>query len=137
MTVDNVGGPPQLLHRLHHATHKEDAALVVIGAHGLFGHPVGTTLKIVVVVDKIDLHTSRLNRSYLDDKGVIGVVDDQVHTRQPNDLVQLITTLVNRPVLRHKRTNLVPSILNTLRQMATYMGNLRFRQIRSDLLGNK
>ena len=37
------------------------------------------SLKIVFIIDKIDLHACGLNGSYLYNKGMVSVVDNQIH----------------------------------------------------------
>ena len=81
--MDDVGNPAKLLHRLEHATCEENGALTIVGivmSQLVGGHaPLG---EVVLVVDEIHGNTCRLYRCHLNNKGVVGIVDDQVHTRQ-------------------------------------------------------
>ena len=76
------------------------------------------TLEEIVVVDEIDLHASRLDGCYLDDQRVISVVDDQIHSREADNLMQLVASLVDVAEFRHKRSDLATSFLNALRQVS-------------------
>ena len=75
MTVNNIRSPTQLFHGLHNPSDKENTPFVIIGTHILVDYPVGITLKIIIVVYKIDLHTSRLYRSDFNNKRMICIID--------------------------------------------------------------
>ena len=136
--MNNIGYPTEFFYCLHHPSHKEYATLViVVKIFSLIIDKDIFPLEIVVVIDKIDLHTSRLYRCHLDNQRVIGIVDNQVHSRKTNYLVQLITPLIDITVLGHKSAYLSPFFLNTLRQVPTYRGNFRIGKIRGHLLRNE
>ena len=75
--------------------------------------------KVFVVIDEINLHASLLDRRYLDDQGMIGIVDDQVHAREPDHLVKLVASFVDQAKSRHEGADLVSGVLNALWQLAS------------------
>ncbi len=138
VTMDDVRAPAQLLDGLEHAAGIEDGARVVVFIlHPLVVHHLQPVLEIVVVVDEIDLHAGRLDRSHLDDERVVGIVDDKVHARQPDYLVQLVPAFVDVPPLGHERPDFSSPFLNGLRQAPAHARHLGLGHIRSNFLRNK
>ena len=133
--MNHIGHPTQFLHGLEYTARIKYGTLgivcvlrsVLIGAHLSF-------VKIIIVVDEIDLNASGLNGSHFDDERVIGLIDDDVHSRQANHFVQLVTALVDIAPFRHKRADLVSTFLNALRQLATDRGHLRLGNVRYHFL---
>ena len=117
VAMHDRGTPAQPLDRLEHAARKEDRAFVVVGEPPLIVRQHRLAGEIVVIVDEVDLHAGRGNRSHLDDELVVVVVDDQVSSRQPDHLVKLVAALVDTTVRRHVRPNLVPPLLHRLHQL--------------------
>ena len=72
------------------------------------------SLKILFVVDEIDLHPGTLDGSYLDDKRMVVVVDNQVHPAQPDDFMQLVTPFIYNTKTWHKRPDFLSSLLRSL-----------------------
>ena len=138
MAVDNVRCPTQFFDGFQHTARKENHAVVVVAeffAIGINGRAAPT--EIVVVVDKIDLHACRWQRGNFDNQRMVAVVDYQVHAGQALYLVQLIATLVDYAVTRHKNADFTTLLLHILRQFATHTRHYRFRQIRHQFLYNK
>jgi len=71
-------------------------------------------LKIVFVVDKIDLHPGCLNRGDLDDKGVVRIVNNKIHPRKPDHFVKLIPAFVDTTIFWHEGSNLLACLLDCL-----------------------
>ena len=113
--MNHLWHPTELLHSFESATHEEDAALIVVRwrSHGfkLLGDILG---EVVLIVDKIHLHTNRLQSGYLDNKWVVGIVDSDVHTRKANHFVELIAAFVNETVFRHESAHLQTALLHGL-----------------------
>ena len=119
--MDDVGHPTQFLNGLKHTTGKEDGTLTVVGiviAIGILCHlALG---EVVVIVDEIDLNARLDNSSHLDNQWVISIVNDKIHPREPDDLMQLSTTLVDGTPLRHERPNLMSSVEHRLWKSLTH-----------------
>ena len=135
--MNYVGHPTQFFHRFEHATRIEDGSLgivgifgsVLVGAHQAF-------VEIIIVVDEIDLKARCLNGGHFDDERVIGFVDGDVHPRQANHFVQLVAALIDVAPFRHEGADFSPSLLNALRQLATYSGHLRLGNIGNHFLSD-
>ena len=136
MAMDDVGRPVEFLHRLDNATGEEHATHVVDVAEVAFLviHQVFLLREEVVVVDEIDLHPRLLDGSHLDDERVVGVVDDEVHSRQADHLVQLVAPLVDDTVARHENPDLLATFLGGLGQVTTDEAHRGLRQIGGDFL---
>ena len=63
---------------------KDDLSNLAVFVHSL--HPI---LEIIIIIDEIYLHTCGLDRSYFYNKGVVSIIDNQVHTGEANHFVQL------------------------------------------------
>ena len=68
---------------------------------------------------------------------MVGVVDDDIHSRQADYLMQLVPALVDIPPLGHERTDFPSGFLDELGQLAPKLGHGIFRDIRNDFLGNE
>ena len=78
--MHDIGCPTQFLHCLKHTTGIEHTTLEIVGIFVAVVVAFFQTLgKEVVIVDEIDLHACSHNRRYLDDKLIVGIVDNQVH----------------------------------------------------------
>ena len=82
--------------------------------------------EVIIVIDEIDLHPGRLDAGYLDDERMIGFVDDEVHSRQADHLVQLVAAFVNGSETGHEGADLVARILDSLRQITSNHSHTRF-----------
>ncbi len=86
--MHNVGSPAQFSNSFDDSTYKKYRPLVVINEiNTRFITNQGFALEKIVVIDKINLHTSRLDGSNFDNQRMIVVVNDQVHARQPDYFV--------------------------------------------------
>ena len=63
---------------------------------------------------------------YLNDKRMVGIVDDKVHTGETYHFVQLISALIDVPPLGHKRSDFSAFFLDCLRQVSANKGHLGF-----------
>ncbi len=116
--MDYAGIPAEFADGLNDAPGEENGAFVVFGGVvfyfelGIYG--CGRVVEVVVVVNKVDLHSRRLQSGYLDDKRMVGVVDDYVHAGETDYFVELVSALVDTAVFRHESTHLDTSFLHTL-----------------------
>src|SRR5690606_17647510 len=80
------------------------------------------TLEVLFVVQKIYLHACSGNGCYFNNKGVIIIVDYNVHSREPDHLVQAVTAFIDIAKPRHQYAYFIPFLLHGLRKLA---GNFR------------
>ena len=125
--MNNVRTPAKFLHCFQYTTCIEDSTtVVVIVFYTIFVRCLQTILEIVIVVDEIYLHACGLNRSNFYNKGVISIIDDQVHTGEANYFMQLISALVNVSPFRHKCPDFTAFFLYCLWKVSTYIGHFGF-----------
>jgi hypothetical protein len=118
--VDHVGHPAEFADGLDDAAGVELAALDVVGKFLTVGVGVEEAAReVVVVVNEVDLHTCCLNGSHLDDERMVRVIDDQIHARETDDLMQLVATFVDHTESGHEGTNLVTGFLYALGKLAS------------------
>ena len=119
--MDDIGHPTQLLYRFKHATGKEDGTFAVVGILLTVLILCHETLhEIVVVVDEIDLETSLRYGCDLDDQRMVCVVDNEIHSRETDYLMQLSTSLVDIAPLGHKCPYFVACFLHFVWQVAAH-----------------
>ena len=137
--MDDVRRPVEFLHRFDDATGEEDAtAVVVLAKHALLViHQVFFLREEIVVVDEINLHSRFLDGGHLDNERVVGVVDDEVHTRKANHLMELVPPLVDDAVAGHENPDFLSAFLCGLGQITTDEAHRGFRQIGCDFLMDK
>ena len=130
LTMDDIGRPTQFLDRLQHAAGKENRTLGVVGEGFSLG--IGQrslAVEVVLVGDEIHLHTGGGQRRYLDNQGPVHIADDEVHTRQADDFVQLMLALVDTSEAGHKRADFFLKFLYPLRQVSSDMRKRTLRKI--------
>ena len=116
VAVDDVGHPAELADGFIDATNEEDGAFVIVGKSvARFVGECGFSVEEVFVIYEVDLHTGHLYGGYFDDKWVIGVVDDEIHARESDHFVELVPTFVDASVFGHKSSDLIASLLHSLR----------------------
>ena len=95
MTVDNVRTPTQFLYCLQYSTSIENGTCIIILVFNtvLVNH-LQAVLEVIIVVDEINLHAGGLYGCYLNDKRMVGIVDDKVHTGETYHFVQLISAII-------------------------------------------
>ena len=76
---------------------------------------------------KIDLDTGRRDRRDLDNQLMVVVVDDEVHTREPDHLMQLMAPFVDAAVSGHERADFVAALLHRLRKFPAQKRTFRIR----------
>ena len=115
LAVYHFGHPAQLLHRLQHTPCIEDGPerivlvlLPLLVCHGK------TLVEEVLVVDEIHLHACRGNGRHLDDERVVSVIDDEVHAREADNLMELVPAFVDIAPLGSERTYLTSMFLDVL-----------------------
>ena len=65
---------------------------------------------------------------------MVVVVDDEVHTREPDHLMQLMAPFVDAAVSGHERADFVAALLHRLRKFPAQKRTFRIRDVWSDLL---
>ena len=117
------------------ASGKEDGALIIVGNKLVFGiKPRDLLFEIVLVVYEIDLHPGRGNGSHLDDQRVICVIDVEVHSAQADDLMQLVTALIDNTKTRHKHTDFAAALMNALGNLPCCPADVTLREKRLNCL---
>ena len=115
---------------LEHAACEKDGAHVVVGIFvALAVGKEALALEEVVVVDEVDLHPGRLYAGHFDYQRVVGVIYYQVHARQSDNFVQLISAFVHQAVARHEGAYLFAPFEDALRKVPADAGYLRLGQI--------
>lgn len=139
MTMDDVGRPVELFHRLDNASGEKDTTVIVVGTEHAFLviHHVLPFRKEIIVVDEVDLHPGFLDGGHLDDEGVVGIVDDKVHARQADYLMELVAALVDNTIMRHEDPNFLTIFLSGLGQIPAHKTHRSLWQIRGDFLVNE
>ena len=59
----------------------------------------------------------------LDHQRAVHVIDDDIHSREADDLVELVGPFIDAAVARHEGTDFLFILLYPLRQIASYPGN--------------
>ena len=130
-----LGTPAQFLYGLKDTACKENGALVVVAvviAVGIACHE--TVVEIVVVVNEVYLHAGCLQRCHLDDQRVVSVVNDEVHARQTDNFVQLVTSFIYVAPFGCEDSDLLAKVLCCLWQVEAYACHRRFGDKWSDFL---
>ena len=83
-------------------------------------------LKIIIVIDEIYLHACGLDRSNFYNQGVVSIIDNQVHTREADHFVQLISALIDVSPFGHKGSDFTAFFLDRLWKVSTYIGHFGF-----------
>ena len=110
-------------------TDEEDAPLVVVckkGPVGIFEHRLA--LEIGLVVDEVDLNARGRNGGDLDDERVICVVHGQVHARESDDFVELVSAFVDFAKAGGKHPDLTSLLMHPLRKIPAHTAHLRGRE---------
>mgnify|MGYP003489659318 CR=1 FL=1 len=94
-------------------------------------------VEVVIVVDEVNLHACGLYACHLDDERMVRIVDDDVQSRETDDLMQLVTAFVNVSPTGHKGTDFKSVFLYALGNLATGDGHLRGFYVRNNLLGDE
>jgi len=136
VAVDDVGRPVLLLHRLDDATVEENGTVVVVLAKValLVVHEVFLLREEVVVFDEINLHPCLLDGGHFDDERIVSVVDDEVHSRKADDLVELVAPVVDDTIAGHENADFLAAFLGGLGQVTPDEAHRGFRQIGGDFL---
>ena len=131
LTMYDVRCPSELLYGLEDSAGEEDGSFpVVFEIVALIVAVYALAVEIVLVVNEVHLHPGCRNGSHLDDKRSVDIVDDDVHSGQTDDLMELVLSFVDATISRHECSYLLFPFLNTLRKVSSYVGNLRFRKVR-------
>src|SRR5690606_22895578 len=75
MAVNNIGRPAQFFYRFYYASAKENGTLIIIFKEIIILIIKGSlSLKVLLIINKINLHTRLWHRCYLDDQGLVHIV---------------------------------------------------------------
>lgn len=130
VAVDDIGVPAQFPDGFDDAFCVEDRPRIVVWVeHTLCIVVLGFPLEEVLAVDEINLHADILQGGDLDDQRVVGVLDDDVLARQPDNLVEHVLMVVYAAEFRHECADFVLSLLYSLRQKAADVGDVPFGKI--------
>src|SRR5690554_1715688 len=107
MDMDDVRGPVQFLYGFHYAFCKEDRPFIIIGK----GIPIlirksSLPFKILIIIDKIYLNALSWYGSNFYDQGHVHIIDHQIHPRQSDHFVQLMSSFIDIPEPGHKNPDL-------------------------------
>ena len=128
--MHDIRHPTQFFDRFEHTPRKENRPFVIVGEEtSLSVAQREFTLKVVLVVDKIDLDTGRRDRRDLDNQLMVVIVDDQIHARKADHFVKLVPPLVDKSVTRHESADLITSFLHALRQSPAQCRHIIFSKI--------
>ena len=113
--MDDVRRPVQLLDGFNNSFGKENRPFVIVREQipVLIGKN-RLSPKIFLVVNEVDLHALLGDRGHFDDQGHVHVVDDQIHSRQTDYLVQLMSPLIDHSKSRHEHPNLGTLVMHLL-----------------------
>jgi len=116
--VNYIRTAAQLSDGFNNSPGKENSpfVIVLVLVAGSIGHSV-LALEIIIVVDEIDLHACTLNGSYLYDEGMVGIINYQIHPGKADNLMKLVSSLVNGAITGHECPDLLPPFLYALWQI--------------------
>ena len=127
MTVNDIRTPAKFFHCFQYTACIENGtAIVIIIFYTIFIRCLHTILEIIIVIDEIYLHACGLDRSNFYNQGVVSIVDNQVHTREADHFVQLISALIDISPFRHKGSDFTAFFLYRLWKVSTYIGHFGF-----------
>ena len=138
MAMNYIGAPTKFLYSFQDSACKEYHALVIVSIFitiSILSHQ--SILEIIVVIDKIDLHACSLKRSHFYNQRMIGLVNYKVHTRQADNLMQLVTSFIDKSPFGSEDSYLATTFLSGLWQSSTYVCDFRFRNKWCDFLCDK
>ena len=125
MTVNDVWYPTELFHCFQYTTNVEDRTVIVILVFvSIIIVDSMLSLEEIFIVNEVYLHAGCLNGCYLYDQRVIGIINDEIHTRKPDYFVQLVAAFVNATELGHESPNFTTALLYALWQVSAYRCNL-------------
>ena len=117
LNMDDIGHPTQLLDSFQYATSKENGTLTIVCiVNAVLVNSHLTLGEIIVVINEIDLDACLGDRGHFDNQWVVCIVNNQIHTRETDDLMQLSAALIDIAPFGHERTNLVTILQHSLRE---------------------
>ena len=130
--MDHVRSPPELLDCLKYASCEEYCPLaIILEEFSVLVEIYALSVEVVFVVNEIYLNTFCCgNGSNLDDNRSVHIIHDNVHSRESDDLMELVLSFVDAAVARHATTEYLLPFLNALREVSSYLGDFSFRKIR-------
>jgi hypothetical protein len=90
----------------------------------------------VLIVDEVYLHPGRGDGSDFDDQWVIRVIDVEVHAAETDDLMKLVTALVDDAETGHEYADFSASLMDPLRNVPACLADGALRKERLNCLTN-
>src|SRR5690554_5350523 len=113
MYMNNIWSPVELFYSFDYAFGKKYGPFVVVLIQlSIFIGIRGLSLKIIVIVNKINLNSFLWDRSHFYDQWHVHIIDDKVHSRKSNHFVELVPSFIDITIARHKNTNLSASTVD-------------------------
>ena len=135
--MDDVRRPAQFAHGFKHAAHKEEAAFVVVFEEiSIRVLQDSLALEVSVVVDEVHLNAGRGDGGHLDDQRVIRIVHVEVHAGKANDLMELVSALIDLAKSWHEHADFLSFLVRPLGQHARDVAHRGFREVGSEVLRN-
>jgi len=115
--MDDIRCPTQFLNCFQNTLREEDHAHVVIGEHvHVLVVEKRLAMKKLLIINEVHLKSDLRNAGHLDDQGVIGIVDNQIHSAQTDHFVQLMATLVDFTIPGHEDAGFFSAFVDGLRK---------------------
>ena len=128
--MDHVRCPSELLDCLEDTPCEEYGSFaVVLEEFSVFVKIYLFSVEIVLVINEVHLHSGSRNGCNLDYKRSVHIIDDDVHSRETDDLMKLVLSFVDAAIARHEGSDFLLSFLNSLRKVSSYVGYRRLREI--------
>jgi hypothetical protein len=103
MTMYHVGRPSEFTNGFYGSfTEKNHSVLVIIIEFSGLVLKHEFSLEEFFIIQKIYLEPGSWQRSNFDDQRVIVIIDDDIHTGQPDDFVKTMPPFIDAPEARHQ-----------------------------------
>lgn len=115
--MDYVGCPSELFDSLEHAARKKYGPFSIVFMENAVFVPVNAfSVEVVFVVNEVNLHSCSRYGGDLYDERPVHIVDNDIHARKADYLVQLVFPFIDASVSWHEGPDFFSSFLNALRQ---------------------
>src|SRR6185369_2934585 len=102
MAMNEVRCPSKFAYRFNCSfAEKDHTILVVIKQLSILIFKYKLAFEKLLIIKEINLETGSGKRGYLDDQGVIIIVDDDVHSRKPDHFMKPVAALIDAPESWH------------------------------------
>src|SRR5690554_6045444 len=112
MNMNNIRNPIQFLNGFDYSFCKKDGSFVIIFKKiSILIFVSSFPFKVFVIINKIDLNSLFGYRGHLNNQRHVYVIDNQIHPREANYLMQLMSSFINITIARHKNPYLPAYII--------------------------